>query len=75
MLELLMAPHGLKEKFGMYFRKRITGYELHMEGLEPLLPVHQKALKTTRELGFRMKCNLQLFLFGWLRQPLKQWLL
>lgn len=37
--------------------------------------IHQKALKPRRELGFRMNCTLQLFLFSWLRQLPEQWLL
>lgn len=51
------------------------GYELSTEGLVSVCFIHQKALKTMREIGFRMNCDLQLFLFGWFRQLPKQWLL
>ena len=74
-LELLMAAQSLKEKFGTCLQKRIVGCELRVEGLASVYFIHQKALKPRRELGFRMNCNLQLFLFGWLRQLPKQWLL
>lgn len=65
----------LKKKFGTRLQKRIMGYELSTGGLVSVCFIQQKALKTTRELGFRMNCDLQLFLFGWFRQLPKQWLL
>jgi len=74
-LELLMAAQGLEEKFGTCLQKRIVDYKLKVEGLVPVYFICQKALKPRRELGFRMNCNLQLFLFSWLRQLPKQWLL
>lgn len=74
-LELLMVAWSLKEKFGTCFLKRIVSYELRVEGLVPVYFIHQKALKTRRELRLRTNCSLQPSLFGWLRQLPKQWLL
>lgn len=75
LLELLLSAHGLKKKFGTRLQKRIMGYELSTGGLVSVYFIQQKALTTTRELGFRTNCDLQLFLFGWFRQLPKQWLL
>lgn len=58
-LELLMVAWSLKEKFGTCFQKMIVSYELRVEGLVPVYFIHQKALKSRRELGFRKNCNLQ----------------
>lgn len=74
-LELLTTARSLTEKFGTCFQKRIVSSEPRVEGLVPVYFIHQKALKPRRELGFRMNCNFQLSLFGWLRKLPKQWLL